>query len=352
MEKGHEIEISVIIPIYNVEQYLPECLDSVVGQSFKDFEAICVIDGATDRSEEILREYMKRDERIILIYQENQGVAAARNAGIDKAQGKYLYFLDSDDKLAPDALREMHEKIVREDLDLLMFETHLLIDQDYRDRGEANREYYEIKNDYPGIYTGTEYLIKAIANDEHMATVWTKLIKKSLLQINDINFYPGIEREDELFTIKLLYHAKRVGMLRKKLYYHRIRNDSIMQANRSFSQAHGCFVGFMEIVKLLERDRDKYTEDKEIYYSYAKTLLRYARQVYAGYLSQEEKDKYLNLPPAQRTWFEAAVVEITEANEVKANLKKKYNSIKNSRAYRMGKAITWPAKVLRGAKAK
>ena len=97
-------KVSVIVPVYNVERYLPECLDSLLGQSFQDFEAICVNDGSPDNSIKILDQYAQKDRRIKVITQENQGLAGARNTGLDHVKGRYVFFLDSDDTLPLDAL--------------------------------------------------------------------------------------------------------------------------------------------------------------------------------------------------------------------------------------------------------
>ena len=98
--------VSVIIPVYKAEKYLRQCLDSICGQTLKDIEIICVDDGSTDSSPEILKEYREKDERVIVVRQENAGAGAARNKGLDISKGKYLSFLDADDFFEPDMLEE------------------------------------------------------------------------------------------------------------------------------------------------------------------------------------------------------------------------------------------------------
>ena len=107
---------SIIIPVYNVENYLRDCLDSVLGQSFSDWEAVCVNDGSTDHSVSILEEYASRDNRITVISQPNGGLSAARNTGLNAAKGDYVIFLDSDDWLEADALKTLSENLSGEDL--------------------------------------------------------------------------------------------------------------------------------------------------------------------------------------------------------------------------------------------
>ena len=113
--------VSVVVPVYNVEMYLKECLDSLINQTFKDIEIICVNDGSTDNSLNILNEYASKDERIKVFSKENSGPGPTRNFGIDNAQGEYLLFVDSDDWLDLDAIKILYETSKSQDLDLLIF---------------------------------------------------------------------------------------------------------------------------------------------------------------------------------------------------------------------------------------
>ncbi|GET12936.1 hypothetical protein SN811_14360 [Ligilactobacillus agilis] len=101
MEGGRSVKISIIVPVYNVEGYLPACLESILAQTFSDFEVILINDGSTDRSAKICREFAQKDERIRLVTQENKGQALTRNRGLDYAQGEYITFVDADDRVAP-----------------------------------------------------------------------------------------------------------------------------------------------------------------------------------------------------------------------------------------------------------
>ena len=116
------VEISVVIPVYNVEDYLEECLDSIVNQTFTDLEIICVNDGSKDNSLEILNEYAKKDDRIIVIDQENGGHAVATNVGMEYATGKYLFLMDSDDSLKLDALELTYNAAEEKNVDFVLFQ--------------------------------------------------------------------------------------------------------------------------------------------------------------------------------------------------------------------------------------
>ena len=116
------VKISVIIPVFNVELYLEECLDSVINQSLDDLEIICVNDGSTDSSLSILEKYAKMDDRVKIISQENQGQGSARNKGLSIAKGECIYFIDSDDKIELDTLKDCYDCVKKNDLDFVMFQ--------------------------------------------------------------------------------------------------------------------------------------------------------------------------------------------------------------------------------------
>lgn len=120
-------KVSVIIPVYNVEPYLSACLDSVCHQTLRDIEIICINDGSTDRSLDILQSYAERDSRIQVYSQENRGPGEARNAGIYRAHGEYIQFMDSDDMLEPDVLLYAYEKAKAEKLDVFAFDAHAVL---------------------------------------------------------------------------------------------------------------------------------------------------------------------------------------------------------------------------------
>ena len=176
---------SIIIPVYNVEKYLAACLDSVLNQDFTDFEIICVNDGSTDASDDILKDYQKRDSRICIITQKNSGLSEARNTGIENASGKYICFVDSDDMLSKGALRVLwnavqHDKgiqIVGYEVDALLFENSA--------RGEnADREhYYKVTGNYPGVREGKDFFTDLIENDDFIESASLMLIDRLLMGV-------------------------------------------------------------------------------------------------------------------------------------------------------------------------
>jgi glycosyltransferase involved in cell wall biosynthesis len=211
--KSEQCEISVIIPVYNVEQYLSECLDSVVNQTYKKIEIICINDGSIDSSLKILRDYQKKDSRIKLIDQVNKGVSSARNAGIRSAKGKYITFVDSDDYISLDTYMNCIQKLYETDADILVF------DWFYFPTGNNERRIPE-KNYINDSFT-------AIYNDEIANFSVNKIFKRSLIIDNEIFFNENVVYcEDDLFVLMTVPKAKNITLFSHKFYYYRQREGS------------------------------------------------------------------------------------------------------------------------------
>ena len=249
-------EISIIIPVYNVEKYLDECLNSAANQTFENIEIICVNDGSTDGSLEILESHASKDKRIRIISQENKGVSSARNEGLDAARGKYIYFMDSDDYMEPNALRELHDLIEEKSCDLIIFKTYNFIDE----TGEyVNMEYYDMP-ELTEILANSkfkcqDYLKELIDVD---VTVYTKFFKKEIA--SDIRFREGLIFEDNLFAMQLLFNAESIYFYDRYLYHRRMREDSLMSSNSER------FMNILEIMNMLEDlflEKGYYEECKE-----------------------------------------------------------------------------------------
>ena len=213
---------SIIVPVFNVEKYLRQCLDSVIQQSFQNFEVICVNDGSTDRSLSILQEYLQKDTRIKLIDQANSGLSAARNAGIDAAKGEYVFFLDSDDWIEPDTLKILSEKQNGEDL--VCFNGRRYFEDGTTEKPDSGIEETQL--------TGWEYYNKyALASRKfHFVCTVLRIYKKDFLEEHNLMFEEGIYHEDNLFTPIVCYNAGLVKIIPDCLYIYRIREGSITQS--------------------------------------------------------------------------------------------------------------------------
>jgi len=218
--------ISVIIPIYNVESYIRECIDSVINQTYKNLEIILVNDGSSDNSPQICDDYSKKDSRIIVIHKKyNSGPSDTRNAGLKISKGEYIYFLDSDDYIVKDAIESLLSEAQYYSADIVFFDARII--------GNTNNPNYP-PNTYlrKGLYSnplkGLYMLEKLLENSDYRPSVPLLFIRRNILIENEIKFYSGILYEDELFTFKLFLISTIVVYLQKPLYYRRIRDNSIM----------------------------------------------------------------------------------------------------------------------------
>jgi len=215
--------ISLIIPVYNVEQYLEGCLNSVVAQTFHDYEVICVNDGSTDGSQAILEEFQKNHTQITIISQQNRGLSGARNAGIQIAKGDYLFFLDSDDWIEPTALEVLARQVSGEDMVCFngrrFFEDRKTEEPD-AGISESNLSGWEYYNKYA-----------LVSRKFHFVCTVLRLYRRECLLKNNLFFEKGIYHEDNLFTPLACYYAQTVKVIPDCLYVYRIRKGSIMQSD-------------------------------------------------------------------------------------------------------------------------
>lgn len=215
------MKFSIIIPIYNVEAYLRDCLDSVLSQTYTDWEAICVNDGSTDRSGAILTEYAATDNRIIVKEQPNRGLSSARNTGLNSANGDYILFLDSDDWLAPDALAILSKNIQNQDV--ICFSGQRYFDDEKR---YAAADVLIAKTYDNGMAYYNENAL--LTRDFAFVCVVLRCYKRCFLEESALRFQVGLKHEDNLFTPQVCYYAKQVQIITDVLYFYRVRSRSIM----------------------------------------------------------------------------------------------------------------------------
>ena len=214
-----ETEISVIVPVYRVEKYLPACIDSILNQTFTDFELILVDDGSPDRCPEICDETAKRDARVRVIHQANQGLSAARNAGIEAAHGAWLSFVDSDDFLAPDFLETLHDAAVRAGADCALCGVQLT--------DEAGEKIGQPLSMADGVRTGRSILETLCRAPEITYLVaWNKLYRRDVFQT--LRYPVGMQNEDTYLAAELFDTVQTVICVSKPMYFYRQRADSIM----------------------------------------------------------------------------------------------------------------------------
>lgn len=207
------IKFSIIIPVYNVEKYLPKCIESIINQTYSNLEIICINDGSSDNSKPILEDYSQKDSRIKVINKENEGVSTARNIGIEIATGDYFLFVDADDFIEPDACSILYNEISLNENDLIFF-NHFAVTTN------TKREVSLIKDKHK-IYTLDYFLTNA--------SMWGCCYKTFYIKSNKIQFPSNISvSEDQIFKIFALLKKPRIGVIDKPLYnYICFRNDSV-----------------------------------------------------------------------------------------------------------------------------
>ena len=214
-------KLSVIIPAYNVEAFLPQCLDSIFSQDCSDFEVICVNDGSTDNTQYLLEGYAANHSNLKVISRPNKGMSASRNHGLDVAEGEYVMFVDSDDWLCDGAFARLRAHLDGEDV--ICFNAKKYIEQ----TGEYQDNKLPAIN---GVVTGWEYFnkIRLTPTAIHFVCIWQRAYRRSFLDKYQLRFEESVRRaEDDLFTTMVMYHAKTVKVVDECAYVYRVRPQSI-----------------------------------------------------------------------------------------------------------------------------
>lgn len=274
--------VSVVVPVYNVEKYLRECLDSICGQTLKNIEIICVNDGSTDGSLAILEEYASRDSRMRIISQENRGLSAARNAGLSVARGKYIYFMDSDDVSPQGSLGKMFAEMEKNSLDVLLFGAESFFESE--DLEKAHPGYKTLYKRRPFETQSGRSLVLAFKNVGcgFSPSACCYCSTRRFLNENSIRFPEGILYEDNVFFWKMILAAKRAKSISDALFRRRVRAGSTM-TNKKISFRN--FKSYATVVFELEKLKEKFsgTAIVEVLRGYARgnseTLVRFYREI-------------------------------------------------------------------------
>lgn len=234
--------VSVIVPVYNREQYIGRCIESIVGQSYTDIELILIDDGSTDLSGGICQEYALKDERVTYIKKRNEGAGFARNTGMDLAKGDFLFFVDSDDFLHKDCLRIMVEMSNRYKADIVKCGY---------ERG--SQEYFGKTNDRNHVVRKNN--IDVFRSREMNIAVWGKLYRKEI--VSDIRYPKETLYDDEFFTYKCIYNAKNIVLLSKNLYYNYMSEQSITRSKRSKMPVNVILKAYRERIRYFNERKEE-----------------------------------------------------------------------------------------------
>ena len=378
------VEISVIMPVFNCEKYLNEAIESVLNQSFDDFEFICVDDGSTDNSLKILQDFEKKDNRIQVFHQENKGGGAARNFALKKATGNYLLFIDSDDILYSDALEKTHELIKQKNVDFILFKA-INYDSDVdKYFGEAyftmDAIYDKVGNRVFSYDDLGEVMFKM------SATPWGKLYNFDFIKNCGAQFAEGIIFHDNLFFWDMLFASKKICFYNETLYVRRVHSNSIQESKDKrfldiFTALKGIFSVFIKygILNKYENHLYNWRVDLELFRfnqiqdDYKDLFLEGYKEDLsdltdlAGYdnlmsiLNEQNKNVYENVMEAVTyKEFYLLMKNCNLTNEIKnlkrnlktlkkknKSLKKEIKSIKNSNAYKLGSVFAKPIRMLK-----
>lgn len=320
-------KVSVIIPIYNVDRYLNNCLDSVVSQTLKEIEIICVDDASTDNGLAIIKEYALKDKRIKIIKNSfNQGLSVTRNVGVNASNGEYIYFLDSDDLIAVNALEVLYKKCKVDSLDILMFDAEVFWDNEsIKESVNWSVSRYKRKYTYNDVLSGKEYFDLLHKNQDYKVNVQLLFINKQFYFDNNLRFKEGILHEDNLFTFISLLKANRVAHISEAFYKRRVREGSIMTVKESFKNVYGYFIVHLEMLKIVDEVRlsDAYAS---VAVEEAFKMLRMARKIFIN-LNNEERTKYLTIKSHQKIIFEEIVANVVLRERKFDEIKKQNTSL-------------------------
>lgn len=311
-ELSNEPLISIIMPVYNVEKYIDEALISLESQTFLDFEIICVDDGSTDCSLEILSQYADKDSRISIYYQLNCGQSVARNRAIKYVRGKYIYFMDSDDILHKTALEMLYSRCEQYDLDVIYFDGGIVSDLPEEDSERKRFEtYYKRVGKYnKNVYKGSELMREMCLNNEYRVSPCLQLIRKEYIINHGIRFHQGIIHEDNAFNFFCMIQAERVGYLGIELFSRRVRSDSTMTKRSTFENVYGYLSCYVDIMNWLQ-NIDLPDSDYQTVYEVLDSLLHSAKYKYS-IMKPYERVVLNYLKPYERVLCQKLITEEVE----------------------------------------
>ncbi|MBQ2666054.1 glycosyltransferase [Methanobrevibacter sp.] len=295
------VKISVIVPVYNVSEYLEDALSGLLNQTFHDFEAICVNDGSKDNSLEILNEFAKKDSRIKVIDKENGGCGSARNRALDAASGEYIYFFDPDDYIAPNAFEELYENITSNDSDLVIFKIAWFMEGEPVNYKKPMFNFDEIFTDVDfNNFTFTFRDVKRYVLNVAFAP-WSKLYRKEFLdKYDDFRFDLGVAFDDVPFHVKSMLRATKISFAPDFYYHYRYANPN--SVNNTSSNG----IDIMKIVDIVEgflKSEGYFDELEKEFYEFK------VRQIFM-YMLSSHSEEYFRL--AQEKLLEVKEFDVPE----------------------------------------
>lgn len=282
------IKTSIIIPIYNGEEYLEKCVESVLAQTQREIEIILVDDGSTDSSANLIGSYERRFPFIKAIYQQNQKLGAARNAGVLVAQGKYIYFLDADDYIESTLLERCYSEAENKALDYVMFDAEVFAigednEIDAMKREIYDRSQYDISNK---IFSGKQFWRDYYDKGGVYTNAYLMYFNKEFFVKNDLFFEPGIFYEDNDWVLRVFQCADKISYLPDKFYFRRIHEGSIMTVRYTDVHLYSIIMVCEKLLKML--CESKKNNDSDMVYPMLESVLWRFFNIFETYENEEK----------------------------------------------------------------
>lgn len=361
-------QISIVIPVYNTRQWIDEALRSVLSQSFTDYEIILINDFSTDGSKEICERYAKNHSFIKLInHPSNLGAGAARNAGLNISRGQYVYFFDSDDLLAEDALNRMFALCENKHLDLLFFGAEVLCSEKKLEyRVKDYEHYYKRLTDSFKLFSGPGVLQYMLESDSFIATPGLQFFRKAAL--THVRYPEGTTYEDNAFTIKACLAAERAGMIPERLFIRRLRAESVMTSDKKYGEVE--FINFQTAAEdILDAASSIQGNNEALRRSLEEFALVFCRDAFHAfhvlpstpYHQNSDLEFITNRIPAVSPLLVIKLVEEMRAELYQtqenlaalenrtAELQNDLDHIRHSKSFRIGSFATAPLRLIRNA---
>lgn len=248
----NEIKVSIIIPVYNAEKYLRECLDSLIRQTLQEIEVICIDDGSTDASIKILREYQNKDSRVIVLSNtKNMGQPTSRNRGINEAKGKYIQFVDADDFIEKESTKELFKLAEEKEIDMCYMGMYVHVEKGTDIKAVPTG----IQGQYPDIYEGKQLLRILTEKDEFFYYTWSVFYRSSFLKENGLLYRELVCGQGGNFIPRCLCEARRVIVCSKKYYHYRVHNEAITHTDKAQKELlFGKIMRYVDILQYFSKD--------------------------------------------------------------------------------------------------
>lgn len=313
--------VSVIVPVYNVEKYVRECIESLIHQTYKELEIILINDGSKDNSLDICKEYEKKDNRIKVIDKENQGVSVTRNLGIKKSNGKYIMFIDADDYIEKDTILNMVSAIQKNNSDIVLSKVKLLENGTFKETYSYYNEDIEIKDEIKKELISSLFYDNKNSKFSYVGGPFAKLISKEFIINNQIDFYTNlIYGEDLIFSLLLYINSESIYFLNQSNYIYRQNENSTM--NKFNINIIKYYINLINnISDIFEKNNLKYEYGKEFNYFILKQIDKFLEFYF---FRKENPQKYSEL---KKEYFD--LIKKDEFNFALKNVEKeKLNSIR------------------------